>query len=141
MRITLARALYIRHIVEGITELAFLIGAMRRPVQPIHLGILAGNAFGERIVFVVLVISASKKNNLVLLAATVILAFLLPFSSFFGHDSFLYHPNQATTLRARDRTSNSLHCRESTSPSTITSTGASNLNSTRRTALHSASGC
>src|SRR3974377_1763809 len=100
MRITLARALYIRHIVEGSTELAFLIGAMRTPVQPIHLGILAGNAFGERIVFVVLVISASKKradkksqnndvkNNLVLLAATVILAFLLPFSSFFGHDSF-----------------------------------------------------
>ena len=94
MRIVFARALHVRHVAEGSAEFSLLVGAMRTPVQAIHPGILAGEAFGEGIVFVILVISASEKrarekcennnvkNDLVPFAA-VALTRLLPFSSLF----------------------------------------------------------
>src|SRR5579864_2059312 len=80
------------------------------------------------------------ENHLLRLAA-VAFAHLLPLSSFFGHDFPLYHGRRATTFRAPGSTLNSSHCRDNTSPSTMTSTGASSLNSTRWTDLHSARGC
>ena len=55
--------------------------------------------------------------------------------------AFLYHDLYATTFNAAGNTSSSSQCKESTSPSTITSTGLSRLNSILCAALRSASGC
>src|SRR5580698_1032399 len=88
-----------------------------------------------------------------------IVALLLTFSAFFRHDVFyitvllkdfqttspmqpvLCNRFYATTLSAPGNTSSSSQCKVRTSPSTITSTGASRAKVTRRTALCSASGC
>src|SRR5215472_18649696 len=99
MRIAFARALDVRQVAEGSSELAFLVGAMWTPVQAIHFCILAGETLGEGIVFMILEISTGKKyadkksqnnnvkHDLVLLTAVAFVG-LLSFSFFFGHDSF-----------------------------------------------------
>src|ERR1035437_202607 len=153
------RALHIRHGVKRFPKHLFLFNAVRTPVEAVHPGLLRCQALRERIVLVISVVPASYERSCqqdqdaavnedflrpsVTRTAT---ALFLPFPPFFRHahpyiTTILHTYDQATTLSAPGSTTNSSQCSVSTSPSTMTSMGASRLNSMRCTPLRSASGC
>src|SRR5579864_3185045 len=153
LRRTFNGALHVRHVAKRCAEHLFLLRAMRTPEEAIHLDLPHGQALGKAVVAMIPIVSAADERSryqaeddtpLAILSRVILagaLALLLPLSTFFRHSSFLYHARQTTTFRAPGSTSSSWQCRVRTSPSTMTSTGASRLNSTRRTALRSAIGC